>query len=194
MSLEIKIKCPFCKAKIPSDALRCSHCAADLNTKESQEKIKKEVKQYKIGVIAIFLFFVVIFIIGITNKGNNTSPTPSSIKQNTEQQQEQILQTPQEDLLELLSFRCYTEYSYFHIVGEVKNISDKPLEDVMAVGTAYTENGEFVKSDDALIDYNPILPGQTSPFEILVTDNPAIKRCKVSFKEFWGGSIPTKRK
>ena len=76
--------------------------------------------------------------------------------------------------------------------GQVKNISSERLEAVEAVVEFYDSEGNFVKSDSALIDYNPILPGQTSPFSVLSTDNPAIKRYSVTFKFLFDGTIPTK--
>lgn len=94
--------------------------------------------------------------------------------------------------LELVSHSCGREYGYFKLAGQVKNISDKPLENVQAVGSTYTKDHQFVKSDSALIEYNPILPGQTSPYEVMGTDNPAIATCEVEFKAMFGGTIPTK--
>lgn len=103
--------------------------------------------------------------------------------------------TPKDDqpLLELQSYNCSTEYDYFIIEGSVKNISDKSLDDVEAVGSAYQDNDEFVKSDSSLIKYNPILSGQISPFRVIMTGNPLIKKCSVSFKELLGGTIFTKK-
>jgi hypothetical protein len=48
-------------------------------------------------------------------------------------------------------------------------------------------------SDDALIDYNPILPGQKSPFKVYATWNPAMDNASISFKFMGGKSIPTAR-
>jgi len=197
MGMEIKIKCPFCKAQIPSDALRCSHCSADLSDVKAQQEIKKQVSQKKkvsIAVTVIFIILAVLLIRSCVSSPDTTSKMPSD-KSSTGQVSDEPSprQESEQEVLELLSFRCYTEYSYFHIVGEVKNISNKSLEDVVAVGKAYTKDGKFVKSDEALIDYNPILSGQTSPFEVLMTGNPEISKCNVEFKEFWGGTIPTKR-
>lgn len=141
-------------------------------------------------VMIVGLTFIALVMIA---SGLQETKTSSPVKKPIARPAKQSPQVVQQDLLKLLSYNCYSEHGYFHITGEVKNISDKSLEDVVAVGIAYTESGEFVKSDDALIDYNPILSGQTSPFEILMTDNPAIKKCKVDFKEFFGGSIPTKK-
>ncbi len=93
--------------------------------------------------------------------------------------------------LELLSSSGVKEYSYATVEGQVKNISKQSLENVMVVVEWYTDGGDFVKSDDALIDYNPILAGQISPFKSITTDNPAMTKYKVSFKELFGGKIPT---
>ncbi len=95
--------------------------------------------------------------------------------------------------LELVSFKCSTEYGFSKVTGEVKNISGKSMDSVVAVGSFYTKSGEFVKSSDAIIDYNPILAGQTSPFQVITTSNPEMDSCKIAFKEFFGGTIPTKR-
>lgn len=191
--MQYKIQCPLCKSKIPSDAVRCSHCAGDLSTDEIQGKIKKQIKRQKI-TIGLFTILIIL-IIFIVNNGKNSTPAPTnSPTQNTTQTQKENTETPPEDQLELLSFRCYEEYGYFIIEGEVKNISSESLKSVEAVGTTYTETGEFVKSSEALIEYDPILPGQTSPFKVMMTTNPAITKCNVGFKEFWGTTIPTKRK
>ena len=63
------------------------------------------------------------------------------------------------------------------------------MENVLAVGTWRTADGTFIKSDDALLDYNPIMPGQISPFKIYSTYNPAMKRCNLSFRYLMGGAI-----
>ena len=91
--------------------------------------------------------------------------------------------------LEVQSWRCTKEYDYVFVIGEVKNVSDRRLENVLAVGEFRTSSGELVKAEDALLDYNPILAGQTSPFKAGGTDNPEIKRCNLSFRYLLGGSI-----
>lgn len=93
--------------------------------------------------------------------------------------------------LALISANGYeTEYGGYHIVeGQVKNVSSQPLQNVMAVGIWTDKDGGFIKSDDALIDYNPILPGQTSPFKTMSTGNPAMARYRVEFKTMFGGTL-----
>jgi len=96
-------------------------------------------------------------------------------------------------LLELKNV-TYTKESTSFIITEglVTNISSKSLSDVLAVVQLYDKNDNFIKSDDALIDYNPILPGQSSPFKIITSYNPAIQKGTVEFKYISGGTIPTK--
>jgi len=72
--------------------------------------------------------------------------------------------------LQLLSFRSeHCSSSHMCVMGEVKNINHNKLDRVMANVSWYTNDGIFITSDDALIDYNPIMPNQTSPFEVIST-------------------------
>ena len=73
--------------------------------------------------------------------------------------------------------------------GQLNNITAAPIKNVTAVATWYSRDGTFVKSDDALIDYNPILPGQTSPFKTMSSTNPAMSKYTVEFKTLFGGTL-----
>ena len=79
--------------------------------------------------------------------------------------------------------------SYIQIVGEVKNTSTYSLDGIIAVASFRDEKGDIITSDDALIDFQPILPGQTSPFKVIATYNPAMKKANIDFKEAGGGTI-----
>jgi hypothetical protein len=97
---------------------------------------------------------------------------------------------PTEPQLELVKYVWHIEYGYAILEGQVTNISSQPLKNVAAVASFYDLNGGFITSSDTLIDYNPVLPGQTSPFKIMATENPAMKKAGVAFKELMGGTIP----
>jgi hypothetical protein len=84
------------------------------------------------------------------------------------------------------------EYSYLTIHGQVKNISSEKLEGVWVVVEFYDANGTLVTSHDGVIEYSPIMPGQTSPFTVMERDNPLIKNFEVHFKHTFGGLIPHK--
>lgn len=86
------------------------------------------------------------------------------------------------DVLTVLSSRCVQEHGYVHYIGEVKNRSKQKLSNIIAHVTFRTSTGEVVKTGEALLDFNPLMPSQTSPFTVLATDNPMIKRCELNFK------------
>ena len=89
--------------------------------------------------------------------------------------------TPVPEPLTVLNFRCYEEHGYAFVDGMVRNNTNMRLENVMAVTSWYTSEGTFISSHDALIDYNPVMPGQESPFQTIGTHNPQMSKCKLSF-------------
>ena len=91
--------------------------------------------------------------------------------------------------LKILSKKGTIEYSFVIVEGQVQNISSARLEAVQAVVTHYDGNGNFVTSDSALIEYDPLLPGQTSPYKVHTRHNPAMKTFNVEFKRLLGGEI-----
>jgi hypothetical protein len=94
--------------------------------------------------------------------------------------------------LELLSYRAERGYSFITIHGEVKNISSEKMEDVAAIVEFRDKSGTLIKSDEGIIEYNPIMPGQTSPFTVMSSDNPLMTNYHVAFKHIFGDSIPFK--
>lgn len=91
--------------------------------------------------------------------------------------------------LELKGYDWYKDSEYTIAEGEVKNRSDERIENLMAVVSVYDKNGNFITSKDSLIEYNPLLAGQTSPFKVYVRWNPEMHRAKVEFKTFNGTVI-----
>lgn len=94
--------------------------------------------------------------------------------------------------LELLSHHGTREYGYLIVEGQVRNATAEKLNGIEAVAEAYDASGQFVTSDSALVEYNPLMPGQTSPFKVMIRDNPLIKNYRVNFKEILGGIVPSK--
>ncbi len=95
--------------------------------------------------------------------------------------------------LELLDWNWSSSHGYVTAKGQVENISDKSLRNVEAVVTFDDKDGGFITSSSALIEFNPILPGQTSPFSVTETHNPAMKKASIQFKFLMGGTISTYR-
>ena len=92
-------------------------------------------------------------------------------------------------MLEDWSFQ--TESNFVTAIGRVTNMTDLPMENVQVVIQFFTSDGAFVKSGDALVEFNPILSGQTSPFTVIVSGNPEIATGTISFKTLFGGTIPS---
>jgi len=83
---------------------------------------------------------------------------------------------------------------YVTAEGRVRNISGEPLHNVMAVVEFESEDGTFITSEDVLIDYDPLLPNQISPWSVIVTWNPAMRNggATVRFRSFDGEALRTK--
>lgn len=155
------IKCKECSREISKKAKTCPNCG--------HKKEPHITGLFKVCMVVLFGFLWWAMFADPNASGSFTgSSTP---------------------VLEVKSWSCNTEHGHTSISGEVKNISDKPLKNVTAVATFKTKDGTFVKSANALIDYNPILAGQTSPFKALSSHNPAIGNCYVSFKTLGGGTL-----
>lgn len=95
------------------------------------------------------------------------------------------------DVLALESAQASNGYGFHTVEGQVTNLTNQNLENVMAVVTWYTDDEQFITTDEALIDFNPVLPGQTSPFEVMSSSNPAMSKYRVEFKRLFGGTLRT---
>ena len=94
--------------------------------------------------------------------------------------------------LALISADCHREYDSSFCEGFVQNISGSAMESIEAVAVFYDAAKTPISSASALIDYDPLLPGQQSHFSIYGRYNPAMTKWSIEFKEFSGGSILTR--
>jgi hypothetical protein len=142
--------------------------------------------------------FIVALIVGTMgmSMGRTSTPAPTSSVATTSSAAPRSNPAPKPAAapthrLALLATRGYpSDSGHYHIVeGQVKNISDEPLRSVVVVATWFDKDGNFIKSDDAMVEFNPILPGQTSPFKTMSSTNPAMEQFSVAFKTFAGGTI-----
>jgi hypothetical protein len=108
------------------------------------------------------------------------------------EREKQILQKRQETSpeLELLNWKWSPQYGSLVIAeGQVKNISGRKLENVQALVTWYDKDRKMVTYNNSLIAYNPLMPGQISPFKVLDRHNPAMARASIEFKHMFGNKI-----
>jgi hypothetical protein len=126
-----------------------------------------------------------------SDSGGSRSSSTSSRSPTSRYQPPPAPQGPQ---LELLDWHWSRQYDFVTAEGQVKNITSEPIENVEAVVTFTDANGKFITTGEALIDFNPVLPGQTSPFQAMATWNPAMNNASVQFKSLFGGTIPCRKK
>jgi len=94
-------------------------------------------------------------------------------------------------VLELTAVTMHRTTQYVVVEGMVRNISDGPLDNVMAIVLFFDSASEFVTSDSALIEYVPLMPGQASSFKIHVRWKPTLVQFRVEFKELAGPRLRT---
>lgn len=157
------IKCKECNNEISKNADKCPHCGAPLGA-----------KQYNIFSL-IFVIIVIWFLWKIFSPTSSVNPSVKAMVSTT---------SPS---LKLLASTCNHDNGFIHLEGEAQNISAKKLENIEAVGLFRAKDGTLVKSAEMLIEYNPIMPNQASPFHVITTSNPMIKTCNVSFKSLSTG-------
>ena len=173
------IRCKECGQEISKKAEKCPNCGAP-------QKKKTSLFTWLVTIV------IVVWAMSYFSSPSTTSRSSSSNASSTYSSESNSYSPPAASYsppLEVISWKCEKEYSYIFVVGEVKNISSDSIKNVMAVGEFRTKDGTLVKAEDSLIDYNPLLPGQTSPFKTGGTDNPAINNCNLSFKTLFGKQI-----
>jgi len=211
--------CPFCGEPILAIAIKCKHCGSDLTAKErgkpaapapqpksiSPVKVSKKKSPIKTGcgfliVIIVGIPLLIGFFSGLSDIFNTTqAPSRPSTKTtspaaNRPTSASRPSPAPAKPQLLLLNWTWRTEYGYAIVEGEVQNNSSESLHNVQAVAKFYTVDKKFITSCDALLEYNPILPGQKSPFKAMASYNPAMNAANISFKKFMGGTITWEKK
>lgn len=149
----IKVKCPFCKAQIPANATRCSHCAADLSSKETQANIESQIKADRKKIItgfvalAIFVIFFIILIASIsTNAPKSTNQSVTSVQVG----QDGFLRSNGDS--DGITFLATTPEAFDELMKTIRAKDTAGLLEMAAYGRAFgVTNGTKVKVIDSAI-------------------------------------------
>jgi hypothetical protein len=120
-----------------------------------------EKRNYFLILMTISLIAAISLACGVST--TNSSVNPPQI-QSTSQS---FVSSPTSNIpqLEILSHTSYVDGNWLHIVGEVKNNSNYPMEYVKIVITLYDNNSKVVGTDFTYTELDVIPPGGKSPFE-----------------------------
>ncbi|MBU0767453.1 FxLYD domain-containing protein [Patescibacteria group bacterium] len=156
-------------------------------------KITKREVVSQVNIKKWFWVNVVFLVIGLmviirTNESSNVSAVVSPQVSEEEAKVEAI------DLI-IISWNWRSKESGYAIAeGQVQNVSGQKLSNVQAVLELYDSNGDFISSGSALIEYDPLLPKQRSPFEVMVRYNPAMKGAQITFGVLGGRQLNSMEK
>lgn len=181
-------KCKECGHEISDQAQSCPNCGAP------QQKPKSKGIGCGSAIVLVLLVGWIASQFSTPDVNRSSTSSSSTTSSGPSGSTYTAPSLPSGPLLEVQSWRCEKEHGYVFVRGEVKNLTTDSLKNVLAVGEFRMKSGELVKSETALLEYNPILPGQTSPFRAGGTDNPQIKSCGVTFKYLMGGTIDSTEK
>lgn len=101
-----------------------------------------------------------------------------------------------EDTVQAIDFDSYIDsLGFFHVVGEVKNVSSETIEFVNMIGTFYDSDDRVVMTESSYAYMKVLRGGESSPFSIILTNEEQIKKIdtyKLQAEASSGDALPAK--
>jgi hypothetical protein len=183
--------CPVCSHRFEEGVERCPQCGRPRpGVMPDYMKVPWERAATYIGSISAVMFVLWLLLA----PRNATEPSPatntpvpeaekSAPSEGGASKEASNANSNSKDLV-ISSWNCVvnTSIDWVTIRGEVKNASGSSIKGLQLVGTLRTADGTFISSKDGFAEYDTILPGQTSPFEVLMPSNPAVRSADLSLK------------
>lgn len=204
--------CAQCGSALQPNAQFCSNCGKSTELSPNPEVVSSPSPQIQVqksklmwvvwGVIALFLYGIVSPVMKrsaissreheqrLEEANRRVASSEKEMQKSIDDMKNIVESSRSVPKLEVQSWKKGRKSdSYIEIVGEVKNISTYSLDGIKALVSFYDKKGDLVNANDALIDFQPILPGQISPFKVIATYDPAMDKANIAFKESDGGTI-----
>ncbi len=174
--------CPQCKTVNQPNAKFCSGCGIGFAV--------VPIKTKKNSITPLFwllgLLGLALLIGGVGSVSDKTNSGAGFSQSDTSTSGQPGYKSPP---LRLLSSRGETEYDYVTVQGEVQNNTTEKLDSVWVLVSHYDKSGQLVTTDKSIIDYQPLMPGQTSPFKAMTRHNPLMATYKIAFQQGFGGEL-----
>ena len=84
-------------------------------------------------------------------------------------------------VLKLNGWHWEESYGYVKAIGSVKNISNKKIERLRVVVSWFDKDNNLITYDTSYVEYTALMPGQTTPFTIMESYNPRMKKAQINF-------------
>lgn len=71
--------------------------------------------------------------------------------------------------------------SYAQVDGQIRNASDARIESLKVIVSFFAIDGTFITSESGYAEFSPLMPGQSSPFSLMVRWNPMMSKATIEF-------------
>jgi len=183
--------CPVCACRFEEGSARCPQCGRPRpGVLPEYMNVPWQRAATYIGLISLVLFVLLLILAprdatepSATTTSQQPEAEPSVPSESGAHKEAPSASSSDKDIV-ISSWNCTIENigNFANVRGELKNASGSPIKSLGILVSLRTADGTFVSSTNGNTEYDVILPGQTSPFDILVRFNPAVRKVDLSLE------------